>query len=524
MRYSFVDTRNIWDSAHVIRRFHQARKYPEPLLLSEHPKRPWEYGGVSLPTVVRHDDRFRMWYLCGGVVPGDPSFNSDVNAYAESRDGIHWERPDLGLLEYKGSRKNNLVPLFGIWPSVFHGIADTEYEGKLLAMTIPSGGPRPESRYSYRSGLAQQMKHQPGYMDADLHGRKDRLHYDAFPEFIAGERSVDPYGGWLAWFSQDGLDWHLVQKETVIPGTSDAGAWASDPYSRRIIGAPKLEVQVGDHIRRCLASMATSDITDWEWPRLALVPDELDDVKARERGLEFAEFYGMPILPQEGFCLGGLQVFYGKRPYVGPFQRVIMHGVVEPQLAWSYDAIRWERAPGREPFISRGEHGDPDAGGIYASSMLEVGDEVFIYYTSDPCQHGTGHCLPTLHPKWRMEGWAEKPLCLQHIRLATLRRDRFASMTAYDEGWVEMKPRAPAGRELFLNARCGHGYVAVEVRDAQGGVIEGFSRDECRLFRGDSLRAAVTWKEKQFSDLDPHKPVILRFYVWDADLFAYEIV
>ena len=31
--------------------------------------------------------------------------------YAESADGIHWTKPDLGLIEYEGSRENNLV-----WP------------------------------------------------------------------------------------------------------------------------------------------------------------------------------------------------------------------------------------------------------------------------------------------------------------------------------------------------------------------------------------------------------------------------
>ena len=30
-------------------------------------------------------------------------------AYAESADGIHWEKPDLGLFEVNGSTANNLV-------------------------------------------------------------------------------------------------------------------------------------------------------------------------------------------------------------------------------------------------------------------------------------------------------------------------------------------------------------------------------------------------------------------------------
>src|SRR5262249_7240453 len=32
-----------------------------------------------------------------------------VACYAESRDGIHWTKPDLGLFEFDGSKHNNIV-------------------------------------------------------------------------------------------------------------------------------------------------------------------------------------------------------------------------------------------------------------------------------------------------------------------------------------------------------------------------------------------------------------------------------
>jgi hypothetical protein len=35
--------------------------------------------------------------------------HEDVTCYAESRDGIHWTRPSLGLVEFQGSRDNNIV-------------------------------------------------------------------------------------------------------------------------------------------------------------------------------------------------------------------------------------------------------------------------------------------------------------------------------------------------------------------------------------------------------------------------------
>jgi hypothetical protein len=69
--------------------------------------RPWEGDTSWYPTVLRDGDRFRMWYRTSA---GDND-NESATAYAESRDGIHWTKPSLGLVEFRGSRNNNLV-----WP------------------------------------------------------------------------------------------------------------------------------------------------------------------------------------------------------------------------------------------------------------------------------------------------------------------------------------------------------------------------------------------------------------------------
>ena len=49
------------------------------------------------------DGKFRLWYW---AFPGG-------KAYAESADGIHWTKPDLGLVEFRGSKDNNLVAMPG---------------------------------------------------------------------------------------------------------------------------------------------------------------------------------------------------------------------------------------------------------------------------------------------------------------------------------------------------------------------------------------------------------------------------
>ena len=41
--------------------------------------------------------------------------------YATSDDGVFWERPNLGLIEYEGSRDNNLVMLDAAYANIIDG-------------------------------------------------------------------------------------------------------------------------------------------------------------------------------------------------------------------------------------------------------------------------------------------------------------------------------------------------------------------------------------------------------------------
>ncbi|MCE5269318.1 MAG: hypothetical protein LLG00_15685 [Planctomycetaceae bacterium] len=76
----------------------------DPLLRSD---KPWENFSISYPTVIREGNRWRMWY---GAY--DRSYKRDDDAclcYAESPDGVHWSKPDLGLVEYHGVKHNNIL-------------------------------------------------------------------------------------------------------------------------------------------------------------------------------------------------------------------------------------------------------------------------------------------------------------------------------------------------------------------------------------------------------------------------------
>src|SRR5260221_3537620 len=55
--------------------------------------RPWEQLMISFFLTVRQEgDTLRMWYICR-----DKANQANV-AYAESRDGVRWTKPDLGIV------------------------------------------------------------------------------------------------------------------------------------------------------------------------------------------------------------------------------------------------------------------------------------------------------------------------------------------------------------------------------------------------------------------------------------------
>src|ERR1051325_4494898 len=67
---------------------------------------PDEKRAYFFGTVLHVDGEYRMWYS------GHDGHKRQV-CYATSKDGIAWEKPKLGLVEYQGGKQNNLVALDG---------------------------------------------------------------------------------------------------------------------------------------------------------------------------------------------------------------------------------------------------------------------------------------------------------------------------------------------------------------------------------------------------------------------------
>ncbi|WP_135552537.1 hypothetical protein [Paenibacillus cymbidii] len=73
---------------------------------------PWEGDGCDFHNIVKEDGFYRMYYLGWSMFDADGVSASKlpiVVCYAESEDGLHWVKPNLGICEFDGSTDNNII-------------------------------------------------------------------------------------------------------------------------------------------------------------------------------------------------------------------------------------------------------------------------------------------------------------------------------------------------------------------------------------------------------------------------------
>ncbi len=101
---------------------------------------PDERSALFYGTVLEEEGKLRLWYMAGFH---DPSGRRPLGcmAYAESQDGLHWTKPNLGLVEWRGSRANNLCPVEPDPAGNLLGVMD------YLAVLRDPDDPDPSRRY-----------------------------------------------------------------------------------------------------------------------------------------------------------------------------------------------------------------------------------------------------------------------------------------------------------------------------------------------------------------------------------------
>ena len=472
-RQLFVDDHLIANMRGVQRVLGEVKRHPaNPVLVSEHP---WEGVEVYLYGTVLYDaaeETFKMWYFAWG-----PAIHGR-GCYATSKDGIHWVKPKLGLIDFQGSTANNITKLFHV-----------------LGVIDQPGDPNPARRY----------------------------------KALVGRRGF---------FSRDGLHWEAPTESKNIPGDiveDNVIPICYDELGGRYVAFGKVNRESGKHLRRSVSVAFSKDFLNWTTAKTVLIPDARDDELAVKRtadlrdrvsffeedqSLRNAQFYGMCAFPYQGMYCGLLWVLdaSGWKPGVKKLSAVgLEDGPVQVELVSSRDLLHWNRVANRELLIPVGPKGSWDAGIIFTVNWpIVVGDEIWIYYGGIEHTHG--------HPLFDSTVNKDKqyPELKSGIGLATLRLDGWVSIDAAAAGGtLTTKPLLFDGKELVINASADGGSVAVEVLDGAGNPLPGFGKRDCDVLSVDAVRHTVTWRgESDLSQL-ADKPIRLRFHLRDVKLYSF---
>jgi hypothetical protein len=298
---------------------------------------PWEHGGINLPNVVKDGDRYRMWYRSDA---GDPNNDSaSFSCYAESDDGIHWTKLDLGIVEFQGSRHNNIY-----YP--------TEGFQAINPSVILDESADPSERYKM---------------------------------IIQDRRSVRVI---LGYTSADGIRWQQSPGnplQTEPPFDSHNILIRDDERQRYAIYMRGLSTAVPGSFKkghRAVRRSESVDFINWTTPELVLEADS-DDPPGLHFYTNACYKYGRAARAYLMFPM----IFYPER--INP--AAPLPGLADVQLVASRDGVTWERRF-REPFVRPGP--DPrnwvDRNPIMGAGILETGDGELSMYYSELQREGDG--------------------------------------------------------------------------------------------------------------------------------------
>ncbi|MSU69406.1 MAG: hypothetical protein EXS39_01225 [Opitutaceae bacterium] len=296
----------------------------EPWLIFD---KPWEAGGVALQRVLQVDGLYRAWYSVEGktrpkviINPanGRKKLGSEGEAisglcYMESRDAVHWVKPALGLVEFRGSKDNNFIsPEAG--PAIF----------------IDRAAP-PEERYK---SVSNRTLH-----DFDP---KTKVHGPAL-------------GGAV---SPDGIHWTALPKPiSDWQGAMIANDGSPEIHRDELTGKYVLYTRANYPRRRSIARAETDDFRRWPVPVIILTPGPDEDPSV--------DFYDNPFLQYPGAPSTQLML-------VSSYHRDTSQ--VDMRMATSMDGDGWNWLSPRT-VVELGKPGDWDGGSLYAmSDMVRLPD------------------------------------------------------------------------------------------------------------------------------------------------------
>jgi hypothetical protein len=440
---------------------------------------PWEGSGSGYHSIFKDGNLYRMYYKAWqldvrkGKNAGDAP--TDIRCcYAESDDGIHWRKRELGLYEHKGSKANNIVFV-------------SEMIGKIRSepgepSVFKDENPNVPADARYKALLSVRV-HGPGLR------------------------------GVLAFKSPDGVHWSPMSYEPVIT----AGAFDSQnlAFWDGVRGEYRAYWRIFNGKIRAIRTATSKDFLHWE---------NLADLKYEDSPPE--ALYTNQVKPyhRAPHMLLGFPTRYIDRGWSESMRALPERehresrsasnprygtAITEGLFMASRDGVNFKRW--NEAFLRPGIERD----GTWAYGNQYIG---WHLVETKSALEGAPNDLSLYAPESFWTGTS----CA--LRRYTLRLDGFVSVSApMSGGELVTKPLMFKGGKLAMNfATSAAGSVRVEIQDTGGKALPGFTLDDCPPIFGDTIERTVTWKSGGDVSALAGKPVRLRFMMKDADVFAFQ--
>ena len=464
-----VDDRDVLYRSGTRRAIRPLRRRAEKPVIA--PDRPWESGTIGYTSVHRDESsgRWQLWYQAW-----TPRHGCHL-CYATSDFGRRWEKPSLGLVDFEGSKDNNIVLEIGYGAGVLHDPRD------------------PDPARRYKLAYWDEKGTCVAFSADGVHWKKhagNPVIRGSYGEYEPPRFADDP---------DTGRNGPPLSTSDVIDPTWDPLRGVYAIYSKTWLDGPDGTM----HWKRAVVRTESRDFVEWTKPRLIFWPDDIDGGGGDD---ELARTAG-------GGGSGGVQLHSGPA-FADRGRWFSLLQVLEPdgsgempiELALSDDGLRWSRPFRRDWFLPPlADKTRFDASLIWSNATpVVIDDEVLFYYGA----YGK---------PWNSSDARQ----ISGVGVATMPRDRYAGVRPIGKvGQVTLRARdlSRVGG-IEVNADASKGAVRVELLDDEGHRVRGFAKDDADPVRGDAVRHRVRWRERGLSELAPGK-YRLRIHLEAAELFA----
>lgn len=513
----FFDDGVIAQTQDLTRTVHRPTKAPGPCLQKD---KPWErtpHFHANNWSILRDsaNGQFRCWYEDWYADPDVFKRDNAVNPtfartlYAQSTDGLHWEKPALDYYEENGQKTNAVLGDLRTFTKcegigVFEDPLDPDPQRrfKMALDHVVGAEMNRDARISKtrdgRDGLT-------GSVVVEMHASADGVHWkplEGTPRFgLHGNNLGDCFS---VFPDSDAGQYRLL---TRAAGMESVHYDAQRPQTNSFF-PPHFPGDPARMNKRRIFLSGSADLIRWSSPRAVLTPDSEDN------------------LDDSYYCMNQFKV---GEMYVG-FLHVLheVSNTLDVRLVFSRDGWHWHQMDQRRPWLAPSGDGWDKYMVNANSAPIAVGDEMFVFFGGASCRHD-----------WWFVGKKEgldqnknldlpEVQSLDHVHyglgLAKMRRDGFVSLDAglVREGVLVTNALRTGGHRLVVNAACAPGgYVKVEATDENEKVLNGCSRELCTTFTGDATQHVVAWKDRP--DI-PHDGVVrLRFFLRNASLYSFKL-